>query len=225
MRYFLPLIITCCLVGQPRTVWLYGDSISRGWGLGEFEYPSPINSVWGIANLLAAENGHPEITVRWRGYQDPQRLWLDRHENIVAGGDVIIFENAGPHFGPEAYRLWLQLWRESAGDNRLILTTTPDNRPAGDINDYSTINPVVREEATSLLDWEVDFERLEPVAQEHGVSLMHPDGIHPNAFGNFVMAVSILRGQGVEIERYDSVLAEFERYYPSTGDILESLRE
>lgn len=213
MRYFLPVILAVVVASQPippHTIWLYGDSISRGYGLSEFEHPSPINSIQGIANLLLIENGHPEITVKWSGSQDAQRLWLDRHENYVFSQDVIIFENAGPHFGPEPYRAWLKLWEYGAGDNRLYLTTTPDNRPVGDINDFSEINPVVRAEAGHLLDWEAEF-----AAKAGVVDLLLPDGVHPNAFGNFVMAVSILRSQGVEVESYESVIAAFDGYYES----------
>lgn len=221
MKLFLPIILVCCLITQPRTIWLYGDSISRGYGLGQFEHPSPINSIQGIANLLLTENGYNDFVVKNRGTQDAQTLWVDRHDNVVQSENVIIFENAGPHFGPEAYRTWLKLWKSSAGDNRLYLTTTPDNKSVGDINDYSAINPIVREEAVHLLDWDAEF-----AAKAGVVDLILPDGIHPNGFGNFLMAVSILRSQGVEIDSYESVVSEFETYYPSLPirDILEQLK-
>lgn len=212
---FLPLVFCLTLTQPTTTTWLYGDSVAAGHGLGVFSERSPIDSAQGIANLLAAENGHPEITVAYAGTQDFAVLWEHRG---VGPDDVIVFENAGTHFNDtEAYRNWLRLWKFAAGQNRLYLATTPDLPPATEDSQYDrplagglSINQVVREEAVNLLDWDAEFE-----AKAHIVDLIQPDGIHPNAFGNFVMAVSLLRAQGVEVRSYASVLAAFSGYYPS----------
>jgi hypothetical protein len=42
-----------------------------------------------------------------------------------------------------------------------------------------------------------------------GVSVMHEDGVHPNAFGNFALAISLLQRLGIEIKSWDSVANEF----------------
>jgi hypothetical protein len=215
VKYFLPLILCACLARQPYTIWLYGDSISRGYGLADFDHPSPINSIWGIGNLLAQENGC-NVVFRYAETQDAQNIWLQIQENTVKVNDIVIFENAGPHYNDlEVYRMWLKLVIQSTPNRKLYLATTPDNRPVGDASDYSAINPIVRQEAARLLDWEATFTP----------DLLLSDGVHFNAYGNFAAALSILRAEGVEIESYESVKTEFERQGLDAGRLGELVEE
>ena len=158
-------------------------------------------------------------------------IWQAVQAGVIGPGDVVVFENAGPHFdNTEYYRMWLKLIRfqathrgKAAIDVRLLLPTTPDYQPKAPgfynsnydeiVDSGLSINDVVRQEAgPDLLDWDAEMTRATAVMAEYGATPMLPDGVHPNAFGNLVMAVSILRKLDIEPRNFDSAKAEFLTY-------------
>ena len=59
------------------------------------------------------------------------------------------------------------------------------------------------------------------VMRAHGASPMFGDGVHPNIFGNFVMAVSLLEHLGISVTRYRQVETEFVRHGPRHKPLFE----
>lgn len=256
LKYFLPLIICACLVQtQPTTIHIYGDSIAKGYGLADFANPSPINSIWGIGNMiLPPDSGY---TFRYGAVEPIQdnSIWQAVQTGIIEPGDVVVFENAGPHFdNTEMYRMWLKLVKFGAThkgqatiDVDVWLATTAEFSPGPAyynsnydeiIDSGLSINEVIRQEAgPELLDWDAEMNRAVLIMGEYGATPMLPDGVHPNAFGNFVMVMSVLHRLGVEPD-LNGVPAEFLTYrsqYPAlfgfglteaqTVEILDRLSE
>ena len=230
LKIFLPLILCVCL-SSPTTIHIYGDSIARGYGLADFDNTSQINSIWGIGNLMLPDGSG--YVFRY-GANEPiqdNSIWQAVQAGVIEPGDVMVFENAGPHFdNTEYYRIWLRLVRfqathrgKAALDVRLLLTTTPDYNPGpayynsnyDEIVDSGlSINDVVRQEAEppDLLDWDAEMDRAAGIMAEYGATPMLADNVHPNAFGNLVLAVSILRKLDIAPANLDIVKAEFLDY-------------
>ena len=236
LKTFLPLILCACL-GQPpcttgdrlATIHIYGDSIARGYGLADFDNTSPLNSIWGIGNLMLPDGSG--YVFRY-GVNEPiqdNSIWQAGQAGVIEPGDVVVFENAGPHFdNTEYYRMWLKLIRFQAthrgNDVRLLLTTTPDYQPKAPgfynsnydeiVDSGLSINDVVRQEAASadLLAWDAEMDRAMGIMAEYGATPMLADNVHPNAFGNLALAGSVLRKLEIDPANLDSVKAEFLDY-------------
>lgn len=231
LKYFLPLIFCACLaLEQPATIHVYGDSIAKGYGLADFDNQSPINSIWGIGNLLLPPDS--DYVFRYGAVEPIQdnSIWQAVQTGVIEPGDIVVFENAGPHFdNTEMYRMWLNLVKFGAThkgqveiDVRVWLTTTPEYSPPlayynsnydAIIDSGLSINDVVRQEAgTDLLDWDAEMDRAALIMGEYGATPMLQDGVHPNAFGNFVMAASILDKLDIDPASLNAVKAEFLAY-------------
>lgn len=219
-----------------KVVHLYGDSIVKGLGMGRYDHPSPLNRIDRIAQSLTIENGVPESALHFHRaqYQTADHVWYARiFDGAILSGDVVLFENAGAHFGDSrVYRDWLRLFFRAATLNNedasqpsgvsLLFTTTADYVEDDASYQYDTpvwpeqvsVNDIVRQEAGSLgagvLDWNAKLDAAVEMMAEYGATPML-EPIHPNAFGNFVLAVSLANHMGVEIRDYANVTAEFRK--------------
>lgn len=239
MRFYLTALAALILAApataaQPRTVHMYGDSITSGWGYGTYDSASPLNRIDRIATLLARANGS-SLRFRKAGHQDPAAICRDVLTGKVRKHDSVVFEDAGPHTDQAlGYRNWLGYVvfcarAKPALKTRLTLGTMFDYDPNPVSTPFATydavlpdgsgltINDVTRQVArkhkTGLLDW----NRLMDTAIRDlpGLMLVHPDGIHPTVFGNIVMAASILRREGVAVRNVgplvDAIMADHDR--------------
>ncbi|MFZ4681266.1 MAG: SGNH/GDSL hydrolase family protein [Terrimicrobiaceae bacterium] len=213
-----------------RVVHLYGDSISRGIGFMDFEDPSPLSRIQGIADLLLRENGVPstDLVVRYAWSQDPRRVKSEIRAGLVRPGDVVVYQDAGPHENViDERRARLQNFINAVPltDPRieLILTTTFDYDPPPSYENSRYDEPVAgsnlsmnalllktaASENVSVLDWNSQMDAEVSGMAPFGVSLMREEGVHPNALGNFALAISLLQRLGIEIKSWESVANEF----------------
>lgn len=211
---------------------LHGDSIFKGIGMGDYSHPSALNSVGRVlAELLAP--GQVEVRI---GGQTADSVWYDVAAGKIKDGDIVVFENAGPHFNDtEMYRMWLTLFHKAATwdsrnnkalNSRVFLTTTFDYVNHGDlynseydvpVNGGHTINEVIKQVGVNtgapVLDWNAIMDDLVSRESSIGVHFMSTDLIHANAFGNLVMAFSIY-SQFAPLATMDRTLliAELQKY-------------
>lgn len=214
-----------------RTVHFYGDSIHKGWGFGDYADASPLNRIDRIATMLATANGKPGLRFRRTGTQEPAAICRDVLTGRVRAGDRIVFEDAGPHTDrADARTGWLDLvvYCATKAKRRPAVTLTlstmfdysPD--PVGTpLSTYDetlpdgsglTANAVTRRVAARsgarLLDWNRQMDAAHAALEPLGVHVVHPDGIHPTVWGNVILAISLLRSEGVEPANLEPVVAE-----------------
>ncbi len=211
-----------------RLVHFYGDSIARGRD--SEAYHSPFNRIQDIANILLAENGYApeELYVRCAYSQDIEKMRTELASRMIDGGDMILFEDAGPHENNIiARRQRLEsIKRVVEGSGRkvsLVFTTMFDYRPDRYNAEYDalirtsgiTMNDVVRSVTSDgscyLWDWNKEMDEAVLKLGRFEVSPMYGDGIHPNVFGNLVLATSLLNHIGVPIKRYNTIRDEFQK--------------
>lgn len=218
-----------------RIIHIYGDSIARGWGFGVFEDPSPLNRVHDIANILIADNGFApkELYIRYAWSQDIEQMRTELASGMIKSGDTIVFEDAGPHednveVRRQRFLSMKEVIKLSGRDVQLILTTMFDYWPTPPYynSEYDavigqsglTMNDVVRSLAADgscqLLDWNSQMDLAMIEFQKFGASPMHRDMVHPNIFGNFLLAVSLLKHLDIPITNYHTIRKEF-RNLPS----------
>lgn len=219
-----------------RVVHIYGDSIARGWGFGVFEHKNRLNRIQDIAQMLLRDNGvsEHELFFRFAWSQDVKRISQELSSGMIRDGDIIVFEDAGPHEDNVKQRRERFLTIEEAvkGSGRevsLILTTMFDYWPTPPYynSEYDaligdsgmTMNQVVLEIAAdgypSVLDWNKQMDQAVESLRLFGVSPMHRDAVHPNIFGNFLLATSLLNHIGIPASNYDSVKQEFKQLPPN----------
>lgn len=209
------------------TIHFVGDSISRGWALGAFEGETldpahplfKLRSLWSTAQLVlptGAAYGGPAMG-------DPAAAsYLEA--KIAAGriraGDVVVFEDAGPHGGdPSAYQArWEGLRQAVTGkrDITCVMMTMFDYAPAAADSQYDrvigarTMNDATRAAAaatsfptvgpTILVDMNAAIDSWHSATlTARSVPSMHPDGIHPNVWGQTYMLGEILRATGLDL--------------------------
>lgn len=213
-----------------RVVHIFGDSIARGWGLGQFEHPSPLNRIQDIANMLLADNGidKDDLYIRYAWSQDIGRMADELATGMIRDGDVMLFEDAGPHEDDVDLRRnrfleMVKLVEGSGNEVQLVLTTMFDYWPTPPyynseydayIGDSETtmngvVLDVVQSSAASLLDWNALMDRAVADVRRFGISPMHRDAVHPNIFGNFLLGASLLHHLDVPVKGYASVEQEF----------------
>ncbi|MCK6625146.1 MAG: SGNH/GDSL hydrolase family protein [Anaerolineae bacterium] len=225
-----------------RVVHFYGDSIARGWGFGAFEYENRLNRIEDIAQMLLNDHGinEHELFFRFAWSQDTKHMLQELNSGMIKDGDIIVFEDAGPHEDDinkrrERYQSIKNTVRESKKDVTLVLTTMFDYWPTPPYynSEYDaligdsgmTMNQVVFEAAADgyplVLDWNKQMDQAVESLRLYGISPMHRDSVHPNIFGNFLLATSLLKGIGIPISNYKSVREEFlnlpPTYYTQLG--------
>jgi len=220
-----------------RIIHIYGDSIASGYVFGEFEDPNPLNRIQDIANMLLAENGYApkKLWVRYAGSQDIKQMRTELASGLIVDWDIILYEDAGPHENNVVARRqrYLDIKRiieESGRKVSLILTTMFDYKPhppgyynseydALIENSGLTMNDVARsvasDSACSLLDWNSKMDlAMEILPQRFRFSPMFIDGIHPNIFGNLLLASSLLNHMGIPITHCNSIRDAFHKVPP-----------
>ena len=220
----------------PQTIYLVGDSLVRGFGLGVLATEiAPSHALYGLssparmANLVLSENGIParcyfSRSLSFGGYDSllaPVTALMASGE--MRRGDWLIFEDAGPHGSdPDAYQEALEDLLEAAsasGINRAVMTTF-DYAPAPAESQYDTafggrtVNEAIVAAAdatdTPVLDMNaiMDAFRSDALAAD-GLPVMQGDGIHANVWGQMKMAGAILDFVGLAdaIETVSSLTA------------------
>lgn len=213
-----------------RVIHLYGDSIARGWGFGVFEHENQLSRIQDIVQILLRDNGvnFYDIFIRYAWSQSVDNLKYELDSGMIREGDVVIWEDAGPHENDiEKRRKLLTSIQETLKVKgrkiSLVLTTMFDYWPAlqyynseydACINESEiTMNKIIFETASnrfsSVLDWNLLMDQAVESLRRYGVNPMHRDGVHPNIFGNFLLAISLLQHLGIEVTNYESVKGEF----------------
>lgn len=128
-----------------KVVHLRGDSISRGFALGQFE-DDPLNpldpnhplfafrSMASMANWALDVNNRPTDRVAYAGPIDAADIAFRIAQGTVQPGDVIVLEDAGfVTCGTAAYYTFLKDARAAAAQAGItcLMLTTPDYLPAG----------------------------------------------------------------------------------------------
>lgn len=223
-----------------KVIHLCGDSIVRGYGFKDFDHPSPLNRINDICQIIALENGYKITDIVFRR-NISQNIWSIRdnvQKGLIRDGDIFIFEDAGPHLNNfKAAIYYFSLMKivpsySSKNDRNLdvkvILTTTPnyETLPGYYNSDYDmpldqtgeTINDAIRQVALQtprgLLDWNLIMDTGVERMKKFNIKLMHDDGVHPNIFGNYLLAISILNYLDLSIKTNQNVYQEFLAYQP-----------
>jgi hypothetical protein len=230
------------------TVHCFGDSIFKGWGFGKYDDPSPLCRIQDICALLARDNLAAGLKINrlaprtdedGKRYADEPGLLVKTRiaEGEIGRDDWIVYEDAGPHGGSyHAYRRKLAgICEAAAGARRRVLLMTmfdyqpkiPDSAydaPTSDVPARS-INDAIRDEAVAQRVGTVDMNRFmdqlqEFLKSEGWGSTCHRDGIHPNVFGNLLMAFVLLRAMGADISDWKLDAIELRcRHSGSGGDV------
>jgi hypothetical protein len=229
-------------VPEGAKVHFMGDSIFRGWGFGQFEYPATLNRIQDITNVLLQDNlVTPPVISSFHDSPPNSGTVLagQIQQGVVGPDDWIFYEDAGDHFGSyHAYRNRLSnLASAASGANRqLILMTMYDytannccrfDAPTND-EPTKTINDAIRDEAAaqglSLIDMNQGMDDMRAYMVNNGIgSPMFSDGIHPNVFGNIFMAFVQLRALGANVSTWDLSGVQDLVHHPETGGELPNL--
>ena len=126
-------------------VHLYGDSISRGKALGQYEQGDdpldpghplyPFRSIASMANWALEHNGRAERFV-YCGNIEPSAIRARIRSGAIRAGDTIILEDAGNYAaGPYAYRAFWRRAREAATADgvKLVMMTMFDYCHSGNM--------------------------------------------------------------------------------------------
>lgn len=215
---------------KKQTIHLYGDSISRGYGLGEFAdtvTPSHplflLRSIASMANAILYDSGHKD-TVVYRGslYGHPT-VESEIREAIRTGairsGDTIVLEDAGDtNMDPDDYQAKFEGYRAAVADKHditVVLMSMFDYPPAPVDHQFDalfgtrTMNDAIRAATDAPLaligqtiytdmNAVMDYESMEGPYRtgNYAIPFMHPDGIHPNVWGQLLMTGEILKAAG-----------------------------
>lgn len=247
---------------------LKGDSITKGYGFGNYTNDSPLRTIYGIANILLQANlPHPApmraLPFVWEGLNPDgtpktvDSLAGEIQVNIRSGdlrpGDWLIYEDAGgldnfvhPAPNPNTNHIYRR-YREALRDMVLEAQGTIDRERIRFMTmfDYDPTvpwaawdaplddgvrsgNDAIRDEAAALGVRVIDLNRIMDRAEEYierqkWGRLVGRDGIHPNIYGNFVMALAILESLGADIARWklDGLFPHFG--HPATGGDVETV--
>lgn len=201
----------------------YGDSISRGGGNGRFESVRPLNRIQDIAQKYIADQGigKNEIYFRYAWSLAPQGMANDLRKamaddlrnGIIRKGDVVLFEDAGPHQNNIEKRStylkeMIAIFKNSGVP--LVFTTMFDYSPPvayfnsyydQPISDNESMNRLVvrlADACCDVLDWNAQMDNLSNrISIRHGIYPTHPDGVHPNIIGNLLLAKATLNYLGI----------------------------
>ena len=181
-------------------------------------------SIPSMANAALQDNG---CTVRFAyggaAIGDPAAPQTIRDRiaaGVIRSGDVVVFEDAGSHGSdPAAYCAQWQALRAAAGDRHDITVvmmsmfdylTNPELMPAYQYDvaiGGMTMNQATYAAAradlgcigqTLWLDMNAKMDQWRNSALNgDGVNVIHPDGIHPNVWGQMLMVGEIMKAVGL----------------------------
>jgi hypothetical protein len=215
---------------RSRAVFLFGDSISRGLGLGQWADETPkthplyrFRSIASMADMALEENGrHERIGYAGSliGAAAPARIRQLTEDGIVRPGDAVVFEDAGDYAGcSAAYRdEWTAcLDAVPAGVRRIAMTMfdyTPNPILQFDLPDATGLsrNDAIRAAATETGADLIDMNAImdERRAQQIGhtaTDVVLPDLYHANVWGQMVMTGEILKAVGLRPSSVENAAA------------------
>jgi hypothetical protein len=230
-----------------QKIILKGDSITKGYGFGNYTDPSPLRTIYGIGSILLRENlknppAFQTVPWIWEGLNPDgtpktvdtlaDELNTNIKQGSLATGDWLIFEDAGQvdmdiHPAPWPWDKYTYLrYRESLRDmvhaiedvidrTHIVFMTMFDYNPVCATCAWDkpfdiagrTGNDAIRDEAEELGIRVIDMNRIMDAVHEYlqqkgwGRSV-GPDGIHPNVYGNYVMALAILGTLGADVAHW-----------------------
>lgn len=213
-------------------VHLFGDSISRGYGLGIFADDPALStsnplyafrSIANMANMVMADNGLPDVFT-YRGNLYGSSSFFSTIASLIANntikaGDVCVFEDAGDsNMLPDDYQAQFESFRlaaSSTNDISIVMMSMFDYSPAPTNCQFDTVfgtrtmnQATLAASQTSLsvvgptsyidMNAKMDYETtLGPYRMgAYAIPMMHPDGIHPNVWGQALMTGEILKACG-----------------------------
>lgn len=210
-----------------RVIHLYGDSIVRGYGYSSFDDPRMFNRFQDIAQTYLADQGidKKEIWFRYGWTQDERLIAKDIRDKLILPGDVVVFEDAGPHQNNILEReVQLQNVIDTLKEQkvRLVFTTMFDYNPIPEffnsyydvpINENMSVNRITYKRALpccALLDWNMRMDVLyNRLSILYGVYPMHTDGIHANVIGNLLLARTLIEYLGIPTPNRDPMKERF----------------
>ena len=232
-------------VPEGATVHFLGDSIFKGWGFHQYDYPSDLCRVQDICTLLLSENVESPVTIN-RILREGDNLGMtpwDVVTKLVGTGEIgpndwVIYEDAADARLYRDYRTELDLIHNAAqGDGRTVLFMTMFDYASGGatFNQYDrltndvpvkTINDAIRDAGVALGNEVIDMNammdgyRAYLIGNGWGSPVFYDDGgVHPNVYGNTMMAFRLLRTMGYDIDTWDITAVEDQFLHPSAGDV------
>lgn len=150
---FVMLLPSSMHAAPQRTIHLYGDSISRGYGLGGFSDLIPtdhplylLRSPASMIESVFSDNGITD-SVRYAGdlfiggIEQTDRLEQDWDSGLIRVGDILVFEDAGPAAMPDDYEQQWRALRAVATEYHpvtLLMLEMFDFPPAPEDSQYAT---------------------------------------------------------------------------------------
>ena len=230
-------------VPEGATVHFLGDSIFKGWGFHQYDYPSDLCRVQDICTLLLSENVESPVTIN-RVYREGENLGMTPWAvvtKLVGTGEIgpndwVIYEDAADARLYRDYRTELDLIHNAAqGDGRTVIFMTMFDYAAGGatFNQYDrptddvpvkTINDAIRDAGVALGNEVIDMNAMMDGYRAYltgngwGSPVFYDDGgVHPNVYGNAMMAFRLLRTMGYDIDDWDITAVEDQFMHPSAG--------
>lgn len=242
-----------------RVIHLYGDSISRGFGLARFadtvDSSDPMYSLRSVASMIDLVFADNDIydAATYAGNLFTVGTWdantdqlADAWDNgTIRVGDVLVFEDAGDApFDPDVYEDQFWSGRQAVTAEHpvtLLMLDMFDYPPAPPDSQYGlqltgslsgllrSRGAAVRSAAqtpmpyvgqTLLVPLRTTMDSARASAQVvDGVPLIQPDGIHPNVWGQMLIAGEILKAAGYrpQIKSLASVQAVVAQNYVALG--------
>jgi hypothetical protein len=151
---------------------------------------------------------------------------------VIRAGDVVVLEDAGDHRGnPEEYEAnWILVRRALADtDARVVMMTIYSAPVAGEgcldvslctydlasegfsrSHNDATVSAArlpINGKTAMLLDLNALLRRFEAAAPPAGAPTLLRDGIHPNLWGQCLLALSVARAADLQIESFPTMRA------------------
>lgn len=198
-----------------QVVFLFGDSIMRGYALGFFpdkatevqkkdplwseRSPASMLLQKGITATYSSFTGQPDVAS-----EAASRISNLIDQNIIRSGDVVVMEDAGRHSSdPLSYfDNWLTVGREFQRANvTLVMMTIPDKIQAAELGGQSAdlyrysvdFNGLSHNDSTRIAAHVLGARLidLKALIDTAGPSALHEDGIHPNVKGQKILIDAI----------------------------------
>jgi hypothetical protein len=206
---------------RARPVFLIGDSIARGLGLGQWADQTAtthplyrFRSIAAMADLVLEENGRYE-RIGYTGIpvndpKAPSSIRRLAEDGIIRPSDTVVIEDAGDFPGDAlAYldRLLACLAALPDGTRRVLMTMfdyTPNTLFQFDLKDATGLsrNDAIRDAAeetgATLIDMNAIMDARRVYQMGHtGVDVVLPDLYHANVWGQMLMTGEILKAVGL----------------------------
>ncbi|MGR9130763.1 SGNH/GDSL hydrolase family protein [Rhizobium leguminosarum] len=203
-----------------RVIFMFGDSIMRGYALGFFPDSSTKeqmnNPNWELRSPASQLRslGHMAVYAGLSGQPDRIEDGVEAISSLIGrrvirDGDVIVLEDAGLHGNDpvEYFNNWLKLGEATKAANiTLIMLTVPDDIKAqmlggdpADLYRYSvefgsaSFNSATVFAAHTIGARLIDYNTMMEKVMKTGKTVLHDDGIHPNLDGQTILVNAIIQ--------------------------------